>query len=307
MNKNVGAVDMNPTNSLNIKQALIILHNITKMPLVYFVMLSALAGFGLGLPRQHGPMGLWLSMTIFGLMFLSMGSFALNQIQEVPMDEKMPRTQKRPLPAGLIGYPMAFFISISLLCLGIYFLYMVSPLAALIGGFTVFFYNVIYTYFLKPYWAFAAIPGAIPGALPAVTGFVAAGGDLFSSECFYIFAIIFLWQMPHYWSLAIRYKDDYALAKVPVLPVKYGNKITLYYMIKYYFAYILLAFLAPYFIYTGVFFWGLILPVSLTVSYYFYKFYRSQDIPNWRPFFHWINHSLLVFIAAPVLDKWVIF
>ncbi len=289
------------------KNKLKIIYRLTKIPLVIFVVLSGLAGFGLGLPYQHGPIALGLSFTLIGLMFLSMGSFALNEIQELQMDKKMPRTQGRPLPAKKISLLGAWFFSILFLVVGSLMLYYVSPQAAVVGFVTVVFYNGIYTYLLKPHWAFAAIPGAIPGALPAVTAFVAAGGEILSTECFYIFAIIFLWQMPHYWSLAIRYKEDYRAANVPVLPVTYGNKITVYFMLKYYFAYLLFAFLAPHFVHTGVFFWGLIIPVTLTVSYYFYAFYKKQNLNTWKPYFHWINHSLLVFIVTPVLDKWVLF
>ncbi|MBT4761145.1 MAG: protoheme IX farnesyltransferase [Bdellovibrionaceae bacterium] len=291
--------------ALSFRQQLEMIHNLTKMPLVYFVVLSGVAGFGYGFPQGNSFHVAQFSFTIFGLMLLSMGSFALNQIQEVPMDLKMPRTQKRPLPLGVISMQKALTLSLSFLLIGLYLLYIVSPLAALIGLVTAVFYNVIYTYILKPNWAFAAVPGAIPGALPAITAFVAAGGFVFSMESLYLFSLIFLWQMPHYWSLAIRYKEDYAQGGVPVLPVTHGNQMTLLYMLKYYLAYVFLVMLSPVFVHIDLVFLGIIVPVFALVTYHFYNFYKIQTPQTWRPFFHWINHSLLIFVAIPVIDKWL--
>ena len=99
-----------------------------------------------------------------------------------------------------------------------------------LGLFTVALYNGLYTLYWKKKWAFGAVPGAIPGAMPVVIGYSANHANVFTPECLYLFLIMFLWQMPHFWSLAIRYKDDYKKGGFPVLPAVIGVPKTLFHI-----------------------------------------------------------------------------
>ena len=122
---------------------------------------------------------------------------------------------------------------------------------------TVFLYNGLYTVWFKPKFSYAAVPGALPGAMPVVIGYVAINPNWFSTEIIYLYLIMFLWQMPHFWSLAIRYREDYKAGGVPVLPIKFGENYTKYQIGLYMFAYLTLAVVSPLFVQTRFFLFGI--------------------------------------------------
>src|SRR5690606_21818582 len=138
-------------------------------------------GFDLGQPLDlASPV-----LLMIGLYLVSSGSFAINQAQEWRTDRKMPRTSGRPVAAGRIGVGHAYFIGFLLTAMGAGILWLVQPLAAILSLITVVLYNGFYTLFWKRHWVFGAVPGAIPGAMPVVIGYAAAGGKIFSADCFY--------------------------------------------------------------------------------------------------------------------------
>ena len=193
-------------------------------------MITGLAGFAVAHPLGSA-VELWQPLVlVLGLYFLSSGSFALNQAQEKNHDGQMPRTAKRPLPAGKVSLWQAYTLGFAYVLIGSFLLFSVHPNAAYVGLLTVLLYNVLYTLYWKPRWVFGAVPGAIPGAMPVVVGYAATGESIFSPECVYLFLIMFFWQMPHFWSLAIRYKEDYVKGGFPVLPAKLGVDRTLYHI-----------------------------------------------------------------------------
>jgi protoheme IX farnesyltransferase len=181
---------------------------------------------------------------------------------------------------------------------------LVNPLVAELGFATVILYNVMYTLYWKKKWAFGAVPGAIPGAMPVAIGYAANTSDLMQPELVYAFLIMFLWQMPHFWSLAIRFKDDYAKGGIPVLPTRIGTGPTLFHMALYMFAYVALALASPWFTSTYFVYVFVVVPFAIKVLYEFFRYYRAGAQARWLPFFLWTNFSVLVFLIAPVIDKW---
>ena len=278
---------------------------LTKFGIAVFVLITGLAGYAVALPMGQPVEMIEPVLLLLGLYLLSSGSFALNQAQEKDMDGLMPRTAKRPVVTGTIAKWQAYVLGFSFVAIGSLFLALLHPNAAYAGLFTVLFYNVFYTMYWKPQWTFGAVPGAIPGAMPVVVGYAATGQPVFSTECVYLFMIMFFWQMPHFWSLAIRYKDDYAQGGFPVLPAKLGVDRTLYHIGLYTLAYVGLALVAPLFLETHVLHLLLVIPFSLKVAWEFMKYFRSQKREAWLPFFLWVNLSMLVFVAAPVFDRWL--
>ncbi len=276
-----------------------------KISIVYFVIISGLAGYGLGHTVESEFNLIHLLLFVIGTFFISAGSLSLNQIQEFKQDKKMDRTQNRPLVTGDYSVPQALSISISCLALGHVILYFVSPLSFWVGFSIVFLYNVFYTMFWKKHWVFAAVPGAIPGALPPVMGYVAINDNILSSDCWYLFLIMFLWQMPHFWSLAIKYREDYGKGSFPVLPFSLGPDRTKYHISFYVFAYVLLAIMSPFFVPYSVAYFMIVLPFALITLYQFLKFFKSEEEKAWLPFFLITNFSMLAFIYAPVVDKWL--
>lgn len=278
--------------------------DLTKSGIVVFVLISGLTGYALSSSPYQPWYLMHLALTLASLYFYSAGSFALNQAQEWKIDERMPRTTNRPIPSGRVSVGQAWWLGLSFIVLGAIAGYLVNPLVALLGFLTVLLYNILYTLYWKKKWAFGAVPGAIPGAMPVVIGYAANSDVLLQPELVYAFLIMFLWQMPHFWSLAIRFKDDYAKGGIPVLPVQIGTGPTLYHMGLYMFSYVGLAIASPWFTSAHFLYIFVVVPFALKILYEFFRYYRSEAQKRWLPFFLWTNLSVLVFLIAPVLDKW---
>ncbi len=279
--------------------------DLTKFGIVVFVLLTGAAGFALSYYPREGFAFTNVIVFLLGLYFLSSGSFALNEAQEVEIDAKMPRTKNRPLPKGVFKPWAVYVFSTLFITLGSFLLYMINPVTCYLGLSTVIMYNALYTMWWKKRWAFAAVPGAIPGAMPVLVGYSVSSAQFLEPEAIYVFLIMFLWQMPHFWCLAVRYKEDYALGSIPTLPVALGVPRTLFHMGLYTYIYIAIAIVSPWFVRAHVFYFILVLPFALKVLYEFLKYNKSQGEKGWLKFFLWVNGSMLVFVMVPVIDKWL--
>lgn len=280
------------------------LKSLFKSGIVFFVVISAIAGYGIGFPVEQDFSWLHFLALIFGITLISSGSLALNQVQEVSRDKKMDRTSSRPIASGFMSSKTALIISVANMVVGSLILYWVEPVTCYLGLVVIALYNGLYTLHWKPKWMFGAVPGAVPGALPGVLGFSAVNQNLLSAESIYLFLVMFLWQMPHFWTLAIRFKDDYAKGEFPILPVMVGKERTIYHISFYVFAYALLAIMAPFFVSYYVLYFALMVPFALMVVWQFFKYAKAKEEKAWLPFFLWTNFSLLVFLYAPLFDRW---
>lgn len=278
--------------------------DLTKFGIVVFSVIAGLAGYATGFLVEAAFDWRHFLSTLLGLYFLSSGSLALNQVQEWRLDQKMPRTAKRPIASGKIKPAAAGILAVLLLVVGSQLLFQANPVAGWVGLVSVFLYNVAYTMYWKRRWVFAAVPGAIPGALPVTIGYAAINPDIFNSESIYLFLIMFLWQMPHFWVLAIRYMDDYAAGGVPTLPVSLGIHRTLFHTGLYTYAYVGIAVAAPMFVHTSWLYLLLVFPFVFKLLQEFYRYYKSDAKERWFAFFMWLNVSMLVFLFIPVIDKW---
>ena len=174
--------------------------------------------FGFLMARQHPLSWRQLALTLLGTVLVGAGGNALNQYLERDSDKLMRRTRGRPLPSGrmraravLAGGSGAACAGVALLALGAH------PLAAGVALAVVFTYVLCYTP-LKRKSALNTLVGAVPGALPPVLGWAAAAGTL-DQGAFALFLILFVWQHPHFLSIAWLYRDDYASAGMPMLTV----------------------------------------------------------------------------------------
>lgn len=279
--------------------------NLTKTGIIVFVLLAGVIGYALSFPVGRTIDFSNVILLMLGLYFLSAGSFAINQAQEWTADQKMQRTSDRPLVIGVIQPWQAYTIGILFSVFGLFILFALKPLAALLGFTTLVLYNGLYTLWWKKHWAFGAIPGAIPGAMPSVIGYSINNSDLFTPQNIYLFLVMFIWQMPHFWCLAIRFKEDYKQGGFPVLPVQLGVQKTLFQIGIWTFIYVAMALSAPWFIKTSFLYLLLCVPFALKVLWEFFKYFKEQKF--WLSFFLWTNLSLLVFLAVPVLDKWLFY
>lgn len=156
-------------------------------------------------------------LCVFGVFMLSMGSGALNQIQERRTDARMKRTRDRPIPAGTISLTSAILFAILTSLCGALLLFSTGYyLAAGIGVFTLAWYNLVYTP-LKRVTAFAVLPGALIGALPPLIGWTAAGGNPLNMEILAVAFLLFVGQMPHYWLLLLKIGNEFRDAGMPVI------------------------------------------------------------------------------------------
>jgi heme o synthase len=153
---------------------------------------------------------------ISGIFLLACGASALNQVQERVQDGKMNRTKKRPLPSGALTPGIALLISIFFICSGEVILFTGSYFScALLGVLNIAWYNGIYTW-LKKKTAFAVIPGALSGVIPVFMG-AAAAGNILSIQVLFAAIFLFMWQIPHFWLLMLKYEGEYRAAGFPVM------------------------------------------------------------------------------------------
>ena len=189
---------------------------LTKPEVSLLVLMTTGAGFYMG---AHGPMP-WLHMlhVIFGTMMIAAGTAALNHYIERESDRFMRRTASRPLPTGQLTPAEALRFGLGLALAGAVDLYYsAGSIACLLGVFTSLSYLLAYTP-LKKRTVWATFIGAIPGAIPPMIGWTAATGEL-GTGAWLLFAIVFLWQFPHFHAISWMYREDYARAGILMLPV----------------------------------------------------------------------------------------
>mgnify|MGYP001259479005 CR=1 FL=1 len=278
---------------------------LTKTGIILFALVSALAGYAMSFQMHQAFDPMQPVLLVVGLYLAAGAGFAFNQAQEWRIDARMQRTRGRPIPSGLIRPWQAYALGTLMAIPGLLLLFVLGAWPAGLTLLTLFLYNVVYTLFWKRRWVFGAVPGAIPGAMPVVLGYSVNTAEIWRPECVYLFLVMFLWQMPHFWSLAIRFREDYQRGGFPVLPVSLGVPRALYHVGLYVFTYVGVALMAPWFLQAHVLYFFLVVPISLKVLIEFYKYYRSQGTSSWLPFFLWTNFSLLIYLAVPVMDKWI--
>lgn len=280
---------------------------LSKSGIVALVLISVLGGYLAGHPFEQSLDWGRLALTLLGLLLLGSGSSALNQVQERHIDAQMPRTAQRPLPSGRISLPHALVFSFGGILAGTALLGWLDSRLAVLGAIAVVSYNVLYTLWWKKKMAFAAIPGAIPGALPILMGYLSASGALFDRGGIYLFAILFFWQMPHFWVLALKYSDDYARGGIPTLPVAHGGGVTVKQIVLWCLAYVALALGAPLFFPVGSVYLSLTVAMSLKLLWELWAFTKAPESKKWLHFFLWINFSLIVYVGGVVADLWSIY
>ena len=146
---------------------------------------------------------------VIGVFLLAGGSSALNECQESKYDAKMPRTMNRPIPTGKISLANAVVVSVMFCLAGLFVLYYnFGVITAGLGLLNLVWYNFIYTY-LKRVSSFAVVPGSLVGAIPEFMGWTAAGGYVFHPTIIFIAFFLFIWQIPHFWLLMIKYGKEY--------------------------------------------------------------------------------------------------
>lgn len=189
---------------------------LTKVRLNSLVVFTTAGGYYMG---ATGPINPWLMLNAcVGTALVASGAAALNQIHERKIDGLMERTRNRPMVQGRLGLAQANAWAYGLSALGTIMLGIgANWLAAALAAATLILYVAIYTP-LKTRSSLATVVGAVPGALPPMIGWAAARGSV-EFVSWSLFLIMFLWQLPHFLAIAWMYREDYARASMPMLPV----------------------------------------------------------------------------------------
>lgn len=256
---------------------------LAKPRLNLLVVASSLVGYVMG----GGSMAhaAQVILTVAGTALVAGGASAFNQVIERKPDAMMRRTRLRPVPDGRLQVSESLLFAAVMSAAGLAILWAgVNALSAGVALATLLSYVVVYTP-LKRQSSFATVVGAIPGALPPVIGWAAATGNL-ATGAWVLFGIVFLWQLPHFLAIAWMYRDDYARAGFPMLPVlepdgrSTGRQATIYC------AALLPVSLAPTLIgLTGTAYFGAAMVLSLLFLGLTIRFARSRSIPDARRLF----------------------
>lgn len=272
-----------------------------KFRISLLVCLSAAAGYLLA----SGSLNQHFLMPTLGVFVLASGSAALNHYQERDYDRLMKRTSNRPVPSGRVTPANALGIAIGLIIIGSILLYRSSNgTALLIGLVTVFWYNAVYTP-LKRKTPLAVIPGALIGALPPAIGWTAAGGNLLNPFLLVVALFFFVWQIPHFWLLLLKFGDEFEKAGYPTLTSRYSNQQIAKFTFSWIIVTVIISMIIPVFgvnsslfLYLGLFLCALWLSVTSRNLLHF-----AENVDTLKNTFMNINVYIIVVMSALTLDR----
>jgi protoheme IX farnesyltransferase len=198
------------------KSAFTVFSELVKARLSGLVVITTLVGYYAGSPS---PVDYWTMLhAVLGTALVACGAAALNQWIEREQDAKMRRTEGRPLPSGRLSPDAVLIIGASLSIIGLLdLMFAVNKLTAFLGAITLASYLFVYTP-LKRVTTLNTLIGAIPGAIPPLMGWTSARGEI-SAAGWSLFAILFVWQLPHFMAIAWLYREDYARGGFKMLPI----------------------------------------------------------------------------------------
>lgn len=199
--------------------------------------IAAFGGFWIAFVGSEKPLtGLAFFMTMItamlGTAFVMASGTVYNNYFDRHMDAKMERTRSRASVTGKMPPALILTYGSVLGIAGLAMLYSLNPLTAILGLAAFIFYAIIYTVWVKRASVWSTFVGSFPGAAPPLMGYCAITGEI-SLTAVMLYAIMFLWQPPHFWAIGIRRKEEYRAAGVPLLPVVKGNHVTKVKMIQY--------------------------------------------------------------------------
>lgn len=233
-----------------------------------------------------------------GIALIIASACVMNNVLDRDIDKRMKRTAKRDIASGVISVPKALFFGAVLGLIGFGLLvFLTNTVTVWLGVIAYVWYVAIYGY-AKRTTAFSTLIGGVAGALPPMAGYTALTGTI-DAGAIIVFLILFVWQMPHFYAIAMFRRDDYASAKLPVWSVKYGMKSTKLQILIFTILFAITSVLLSVFSYTGIVYAIGVLGLS---GYWLYKgisLYKNTDDVKWaRTMF---GVSLLVLLSTCLL------
>ena len=257
------------------------------------------------LAQQGIPDAMLVLATLVGGTLAAGSANAFNMVLESDLDTLMKRTSKRPLVTGVIGknHAAIFASAIGLLSL-IIFWFLTTPLATVFTAVAIGFYVFIYTMALKRHTSQNIVWGGAAGCMPVLIGWAAVTNSI-SWIAVAFFLVIFFWTPPHFWALAIKYKDDYEAASIPMLPVIAARTIVVknmwFYTVAMIASSIALIYLAD------LQWWAMVITVGLGLVFAFQLLQLKENSENYNSvaakIFHWSITYLTLFSALLVVAQ----
>lgn len=274
---------------------------LTKPRLNFMVLITTFVGFFLGTVGDMRPIALFHA--VFGTALIAGGASTLNMWLEKDRDARMARTAARPIPSGRVSLNEALVFGVSLGLLGTFYLFaLVNPLTSALGLLSFITYVFIYTP-MKARSTFNTAVGAISGALPPMMGWTAARGTL-DIEAVVLFAVLFLWQHPHFFALAWMYKKDYAEGGFQMLPeIDNSGSLTARLMILFSLALVPVSLILTLEGLTGAIYAGGAIILGLLYTWPSLGFLKDPTIPKARKVFKASLIYLPALLALMMIDK----
>jgi protoheme IX farnesyltransferase len=274
---------------------------LTKPTISLLVVVTVVPGLLLAIPAQIPSMNLIMAALI-GTWLASSSAAVFNHLVDADIDQQMVRTRKRPVASGRVPNAQAALFATTLGVFSVAILGILTTwMAAFIAVAANAFYVLFYTMYLKRRTVQNIVIGGAAGAVGPLIGWAAVNGQV-GWPAWVLFAIIFFWTPPHFWALALKYKDDYAAAGVPMMPVVRGEDVTRKQMFLYTLCLIPLVVSISFFGAAGLIY---LIP-SLALTLYFvwlaWKLYRSRDNTHAMPLFHYSCLYLFGIFGSLMLD-----
>ncbi len=278
-----------------------------KPRIVMLIVFTAMVGMLLSVPVSEVAWNTFFYASL-GIGLAAASAATINHLVDARIDAMMARTQHRPLPQGRVDVSSTILFALLLSLLSVLILcWQVNLLTAVLTILSLVGYGFIYSMFLKRATPQNIVIGGAAGAAPPVLGWTAMTGVL-DAHALLLFLIIFAWTPPHFWTLAICRKDDYANAGVPMLPVTHGNQFTRV-QILLYTVVLFLVCLLPYLVYmSGLIYLAGALLLNSVFLYYAVcmQFDRSNRLAM-RTFQYSIIYLLLLFACLLIDHQWRLF
>lgn len=261
------------------------------------------AGLSLGMYKNK----MSLMENIPEIIFATIGSAlvigaagAFNNVYDRDIDALMPRTKNRPTVTGQMTTKATLYLAIAMLVVGVGVLALASPLAALFGFLGVFLYVVPYTMWTKRRTIYNTEVGSFSGAMPPLVGWAAVASDVTHPALLGLFFVMVIWQMPHFYAIAIRKRADYEAASVPMLPVVKGIRRT-YYQTNFYLILLILSSFLFGTLSMGIMLVALILSIAWLVMS-IYGYHSNKDQVKWatKMFVFSLIHMTVLFTTVIV-------
>jgi len=264
------------------------------------IRLNLIAAFGGYWVASKWDPDIWILVwMLIGSTLTMASSCVVNNYWDRDLDLKMERTRDRALPQKRLspGFVLGYGIALGIAGLAVLFL-LVNPLTGWLGLLGMFVYIVVYTMWLKRSSTWSTSVGGVSGAMPPVIGYCAVTNEV-DAGAWILFALLFLWQPAHFWSLAIRRKEEYKAAGFPLLPVVKGVTRTKWQMLPYILLLIPASILMYYYDYVGIYF--LVLSVGIAAVWFVHAVggLRAKDDEKWAKtdFMISINYLMIMFLT----------